>query len=208
MLIVIFTAVFAFAVAFFVVGIRVQGYFDLQTGTFVVDAFVFGNIHVFRYKAFECSGNFYVQINSRELKKVALKRKKSGIGGEKEDQGDGSGINVTQKISAFTDAVARLPEIRLNRLRAYLTIGTGDSMETSLVAAGIAAALGAVNVAMRDKIKVKQGDIAVFPNFRHENTVLTFDVDAGKGTLGLIFAVLRLAMKVKRSRAEAKRKTA
>ncbi len=203
-MIAILTALTVLVASFLIVGIRVQGYFDLQTGTFVSDAFVFGNIHVFRYKAFECSGSFYSQINSRELKKIRQQETSGNHSGESAGDGRGAGY-LAQKIAAFARAAVNCPGVRLKRLRAYLTIGTGDSMETSVIAASVAAVLGAVSVAMRDKLKVREGDVAVFPNFRHENTVLTFDVDAGYGTMSVIFAVARVVIKAKRSQTKARR---
>lgn len=202
-IIAIITALIVSAVAFLIVGIRVQGYFDLQTGTFVVDAFAFGHIHVFRYKAFECSGSFYSQINTRELKKVSLRQKKGSeyYADEKSENGV---RHFAKKISVIAVALDLCPRITIKKLRAYLTVGAGDCMETSLAAASIAATLGALGAAMRDKIKVKQGDVAVFPNFRYENTVLTFDIDAGYGTLSLLSALLNVAIRMKKSQSEAR----
>lgn len=194
----ILTALAVFATVLIIVGVRVQGYFDLQTGTFVVDAFALKRVHVFRYKLFECSGSFYSQINARELKKASFSQTE-GKSGDDYGRDNENGIKRTaQKISAFASAIGEMQGVGLKRLRAYLTVGTGDSMTTSVVAATIAGALGVLCVAMRNKLKVKDGDIGVFPNFRHENTVLTFDIDAGHDTAGILLALFTAARKAKR----------
>lgn len=197
-LIVIF-AVVAIISAFLIVGVRVQGYFDLAAGTFVTDAFVFGKIHLLRYRIFECSGDFYSQVNSRELKKIRIKSgEKDTKGAKTTDNGKLKiDMRVAEKIGAVVNAVCDLKGIRLKKLRAYLTVGTCDSMSTSIAAAALASALAVLNAATYDKIKVKESDVAVYPNFRYENTVFTFDVETGMGTAGLALRFLKTGKALK-----------
>lgn len=200
-------------IIFLIKGVRVKAYFDLETATFVVDAFVFGNVHAVKYKAFECNGHMYGQLNSRELKKLGNNGNKGGYkdeNGGKNDEKQGSDflLSASDKINALIKIFDSFPKIRLKTLRAYLTIGTGNSMQTSLIASSVATLLNVVSIATYDKIKVKNADIAVYPNFRHENTVFTLDLDTGAGLTGIMIKLaatkIRLRSAARKRRAEVK----
>lgn len=188
---------------FFVKGIRVKAYFDLQTGTFVSDVFVFGNVHALKYKAFECNGNFYSQINSRELKKITLKTNDNKQ--EQENSKNNKDIaeyseQMLMKFKTLTDVISEFGILKLKTLRAYLTIGTGNSMSTSLIASSLAALLGALQLAVGEKIKVKNADISVYPNFRYENTVFTFEADTGASVWRLIYLLIYIGVMARTAR--------
>ena len=192
-ILIVVAATAAIIAAFLIVGVRVQGYFDLASGIFVVDVFAIANIHMLRYRVFECGGDFYSQTNSKDLKKVKMSAN-NGESGEKSGESDKNAevkTGIADKIATVCDVLAGVGKIKLKKLRAYLTVGTGDSMSTSLVAATIGAALSTLNAATYDRIRVKEGDIAVYPNFRYENTVFTFDIETGAGLAGIIFESLK-----------------
>lgn len=205
-------ATVACVVVFFIKGIRVKAYFDLETATLIVDAFVFGNVHAFKYKAFECNGYMYGQLNSRELKRLSFSENKSKSKEKPEkkledEEKDGFKKKITDKIKVFINMFGAMSGIRLKTLRAYLTVGTGDGMQTAMTVSSIAALMGIIGVATEDKIKIKNADIAVYPNFRYENTVLTVDMDTGAGLAGILVKLTALKIKLsadkRKSRAEA-----
>lgn len=192
-ILIVVAATAAIIAAFLIVGVRVQGYFDLASGIFVVDVFAIASIHMLRYRVFECGGDFYSQTNSKDLKKVKMSAN-NGESGEKSGESDKNAevkTGIADRIATVCDVLAGVGRIKLKKLRAYLTVGTGDSMSTSLVAATIGAALSTLNAATYDRIRVKEGDIAVYPNFRYENTVFTFDIETGAGLAGIIFESLK-----------------
>lgn len=213
---VIFVAVTAVITAFLILGIRLKLYFDLETGTFVADVFAFGNVHAIKYKAFECNGDFYGQLNSRDLKKISLNKSEHSHNQTSSENEDCDGENKADiknayfgsavgKINALTHWLSTLKKLKLKTLRAYLTIGTGNSMATSLVVSAIATLSGALAIATADKISAKNADIAVYPNFRNENTVFTLDVETGAGLARLLIAVTSLAVKMRREKKTADR---
>lgn len=203
---VLIVLIIVFAV-FMLRGIRLKAYFDLNTGTLVADLFVFGNVHAVKYKLFECEGEFYHQINSKELKKVKLKNKSADNGNKiksdvetniRQKDSDKAKANfaekTTQIIGLLGSWISDVPSLYFKDIKAYLTIGTGNSMSTSLAATSCATLLGILALACEEKIKCKRSDIAVYPNFRFRNTVLTLDISTGAGLAKLLFAVLSLRL--------------
>lgn len=203
---VLFVLVIVFAV-FMLRGVRLKAYFDLNNGTFIADAFVFGNVHALKYKLFECGGEFYHQINSKELKKIEIKEKReykaNSVNAEEEtnirqnysDKGKANfAARTTEIIGIFGSWISDAPSLYFKDIKAYLTIGTGNSMSTSLIATSCATLLGVLALACEEKIKCKKSDIAVYPNFRFKNTVLTLDIATGAGLAKLLFAFLSLRL--------------
>lgn len=197
----IVAALIAVVTVFLLKGIRVKVYFDLETATLVADAFVFGNLHAVKYKAFECNGYIYGQLNSRELKRLDFsdkKREKSEIVSEKsgDEEKEGFLLKISDKINEFTSIFGDLSGVKLKTLRAYLTVGMDNSLNTSLIVSSIITLLGIIGTATRDKIRIKNADIAVYPNFRYDNTVLTLDIDTGSGLAGILARLVALKIKL------------
>lgn len=190
--------------AFFIAGIRIKAYFDLNTGTFITDLYVFGNLHAVKYKFFECNGGFYGQLNGRDLKKIRIKAETDGVDTETNGSERERGVSiVAAKMKEVSETLEALPRLRFRNVRAYLTIGTGNSMSTSLAAATIADILGALGLITRGKIKAKSADIAVYPNFRYENTVFTLDLKTGAGLFRLSVSLASFMIKKANARRRA-----
>ncbi len=195
-------------IAFLLCGVRMKAYFDLETGTFVADIFFFRNYHAIKYKAFECNGDFYSQVNSRELKKIKINDKKehemnvgTTINNKKISDGNekiGYFRKISEKMTVFSEWIDSSHKLKFKTIRAYLTVGTGNSMATSITVSSIAAVMGAAQLMIGDKIKAKTSDICVYPNFRYENTVLTLDIDTGTGLMGILLSILSLIVKNKK----------
>lgn len=194
-------------IAFLLCGVRLKAYFDLETGTFVADIFFFRNYHAIKYKAFECNGNFYSQVNSRELKKININDKKEhDLNAESttddkntdKDKKIGYFQRISEKMTVLSEWIDSSHKLKFKTIRAYLTVGTGNSMATSITVSAIAAVMGAAQLMIGDKIKAKTSDICVYPNFRYENTVLTLDIDTGAGLTGILLSILSLIVKNKK----------
>lgn len=188
------TALLTFVVAFAICGVRVKIYFDLEQGTLIADVYVLRKVHALKYKIFECNGFFYSQVNGRELKKVVI-NKGQATGAKKQKDTESEKLPLMMKLKTFAEmATAILNKkypLKFRLLRAYLTIGTGDSMSTSIAVSGITALLGTIYAAAGESIKAKTLDVGVYPNFRWQNTVLSAEADTGAGLVTIAMSALK-----------------
>lgn len=202
------TVLIAFIVAFLICGVRAMVYFDLESATFVCDIFILRRLHAVKYKIFECNGRLYSQFNARDLKEVGAKDKSSKrVDVDEEDNKEklakeGFLSSFADKINAFSDLAENLPTVKLKLLRTYLTVGTGDSMSTSVAVSALSALMGVAVVSLGGKIKAKTANIGVYPNFRWQNTVLSVNVDTGAGLYSVLIALLKILKTVKETKGQ------
>ncbi len=204
-IIVILCVLAATALTILMAGVRVKAYFDLERGTFIADAFILGNVHAVKYKAFECNGKIYYQINSKELCQLKAEDKKADFKKNERETNEREEFlkSSAEKLRSLAEVFGTLDKIKLKSLRMCLTIGTGNSMSTSIVVAALVSAMSALQAATGEKGRIKNKEIAVYPNFRYENTVLTLEVDTGVYLAGMLVQLLKLRLKAAKSKAQA-----
>lgn len=197
------TALSAFVATVIICGVRVKIYFDLEQGTLIADVFLLRKVHAVKYKIFECNGNFYSQVNGRELKKVIMNKGQASVE-ERQNGSESEKLPFMIKLKTIADTATAILNkkypLKFRLLRAYLTIGTGDSMSTSIVVSGIIALLGTIFAAAGESVKAKTFDVGVYPNFRWQNTVLSAEADTGAGLAGIIASILKFKADIKRER--------
>lgn len=78
-----------------------------------------------------------------------------------------------------------------------MTVGAGNSGVTALVCSSADVILYMLHVASRNKIKAKNFDCSVYPNFQYSNTVLSGNISIGLSFYKLIFWWIGIKKSVK-----------